>query len=328
MLVEAGEEGKEKDADMITLQDIQVARLQIAGSIRRTPLVAASPVMQYRNEAQALYLKLENMQVTGSFKARGAVNTVLSLAPEDVARGLVTASGGNHGLGVAYAGWLAAVPVTIYLSHNTPLSKARKLESWGARVVYEGDVWDDANRAALEAEEREGLTYVHPFANPAVIAGQGTIGLEILEDLPDVDVLLVAIGGGGLISGISIAAKAIRPDMKIIGVEPVGAPTLYESLRAGQVIELSEIRTAANTLAPRMSAALNLDIIQRNVDEIVLVTDEEMQEAARWLWFEMGVAAELSGATAVAALLTGKVHFQPSQRVCALICGAGTDGIS
>jgi threonine dehydratase len=313
---------------MITLQDIQEARLRIAGAIRRTPMVAARPVKHYRNEAEALYLKLENMQVTGSFKARGAVNTVLSLAPADVARGLVTASGGNHGLGVAYAGWLAQVPVTIYLSHNTPLSKARKLESWGARVIYEGDVWDDANRAALLVAEREGLTYVHPFANPTVIAGQGTVGLEILEDLPEVDVLLVAIGGGGLISGISIAAKAIRPDIKIIGVEPVGAPTLYESLQAGQVIELPEIRTVANTLAPRMSAALNLDIIQRNVDEIVLVTDEEMQEAARWLWFEMGVTAELSGAAAVAALLTGKVRLQPSQKVCALICGAGTDGIS
>lgn len=313
---------------MITLQDIQQAHMRIASAIRHTPLIAASPVKQYRNETQSLYLKLENMQVTGSFKARGAVNTVLSLPSEQVAHGLVTASGGNHGLGVAYAGWIARVPVTIYLSLNTPLSKAKKLEQWGARVVFEGDVWDDANRAALTIAEREGLTYVHPFANPMVIAGQGTIGLEILEDMPEVDVLLVAIGGGGLISGISVAAKALRPDIKIIGVEPVGAPTLYESVRAGQVIELPEIRTAANTLAPRMSAALNLDIIQRNVNDIVLVTDEEMREAARWLWFEMGVAAELSGAAAVAALLTGKVHLQPSQKVCALVCGAGTDGVS
>lgn len=313
---------------MITLQDIQEARLRIAGAIRRTPLVAASPVKQHRNEAQALYLKLENMQVTGSFKARGAVNTVLSLTPGQLSRGLVTASGGNHGLGVAYAGWLAQVPVTIYLPLNTPVTKAQKLERWGARVVYKGDVWDDANRAAMDVAEREGLTYVHPFANPTVIAGQGTIGLEILQDIPEVDVLLVAVGGGGLISGISIAAKALRPALKVIGIEPVGAPTLYESLRAGQVIELPEIRTAANTLAPRMSAALNLGIIQQNVDDIVLVTDEEMREAAQWLWFEMGVAAELSGAASVAALLTGKVRFQPAQKICALICGAGTDGIS
>lgn len=313
---------------MVTLQTIQEARQRIVGAIRHTPMIAARPVKQYSNETETLYLKLENMQVTGSFKARGAVNTVLSLPSEQVARGLVTASGGNHGLGVAYAGWIARVPVTIYLSHNTPLSKAKKLEQWGAHVVFEGDVWDDANRAALAVAEREGLTYVHPFANPTVIAGQGTIGLEILEDMPRVDVLLVAIGGGGLISGISVAAKALRPDINIIGVEPVGAPTLYESVRAGQVIELPEIRTAANTLAPRMSAALNLDIIQRNVNDIVLVTDEEMREAARWLWFEMGVAAELSGAAAVAALLTGKVRLQPSQKVCALVCAAGTDGVS
>ncbi|HLX39245.1 MAG TPA: pyridoxal-phosphate dependent enzyme, partial [Ktedonobacteraceae bacterium] len=193
---------------------------------------------------------------------------------------------------------------------------------------YEGGVWDDANRAALDVAEREGLTYVHPFANPTVIAGQGTIGLEILEDMPEIDVLLVAVGGGGLISGISIAAKTLRPTIQVIGVEPVGAPTLYESLRAGQVVELPEIRTAANTLAPRMSAALNLEIIQQYVAEIVLVTDEEMQEAAQWLWFELGIATELSGAAAVAALLTGKVHVLPSQKVCALICGAGTDGIS
>ncbi len=311
---------------MITLPSIQEARIRIANAVRRTPLITASPVKRFASEARQLYLKLENMQVTGSFKARGAVNTVLSLPHEQVTRGLVTASGGNHGLGVAYAGWIAKVPVTIYLSHNTPLSKAQKLEQWGAHVVFEGEVWDDANSAALSVAEQDGLTYVHPFANPSVIAGQGTIALEILEDLPQIDVLLVAIGGGGLISGISIAAKAIQPDIQIIGVEPVGAPTLYESVRAGRVVQLPEIRTAANTLAPRMSAALNLDIIQRHVNDIVLVTDEEMHEAARWLWFEMGVAAELSGAAAVAALLSGKVQVQSSQKVCALICGAGTDG--
>ena len=137
-----------------------------------------------------------------------------------------------------------------------------------------------------------------------------------------------AIGGGGLISGISIAAKAMNPSIKIIGVEPVGAATLYESVRAGRVIELAEIRTEANTLAPRQSAALNLHIVQQNVDDIVLVSDEEMHEAARWLWTELGIAAELSGAAALAALLTGKAHVTPTQKVCTLICGAGTDGLT
>ena len=230
------------------------------------------------------------------------------------------------GWGVAYAGWLAETPATIYLPRNTPRAKAEKLESWGAQVIVEGQVWDDANRGALAAADREGMTYFHPFADPDVIAGQGTVGLEILEDEQSMDTLLVAIGGGGLISGVSLAAKAGNPGIRVIGVEPVGAPTLYESLRAGHLVELAEICTAATTLAPRVSAPINLEIIQQNVDEIVLVTDEEMHEAARWLWFEMGVAAELSGAAALAALLAGKVRLARSNQVCALVCGAGNDG--
>src|SRR6266568_4096367 len=276
-----------------------------------------------RGDAQNLYLKLECLQIMGSFKARGAVNKLLSLASEQLAHGLVTASGGNHGLGVAYAGWLAKVPVTIYLPHSTPRAKAQKLESWGARVIFEGTVWDEANQAALQVAEREGLNYFHPFADPAVIAGQGTIGLEILEAVPDIDLLLVAIGGGGLISGVSIAARSLKPNIKVIGVEPVGAPALYESLRAGHLVVLPQITTVAGTLATRRSAAINLEIIRQNVDKIVLVTDEEMREAARWLWSELGVAAELSGAAAVAALLSGKVLPEPSEKVCALVCGAG-----
>ncbi len=313
---------------LVELKDIQAAQQRLAGYVRRTPLIEANPVKQSIGGVRNLYLKLENLQITGSFKARGAVNKLFSLSPEQVARGIVTASGGNHGLGVAYAGWLAKVATTIYLPHNTPLSKAQKLESWGAKVIFEGAVWDNANQAALEAAEREGLPYFHPFADLAIIAGQGTVGLEILKDEPGIDVLLVAIGGGGLISGISIAARAMNPAIRVIGIEPVGAATLYESLRAGHVVELADIHTAATTLAPRQSAPINLEIIRRSVEEIVLVTDEEMHEAARWLWFEMGVAAELSGAAAVAAILAGKVDVASSQKACALICGAGSDGLS
>ncbi len=312
---------------MITLNDIQLAQTRIRPYVRYTPMIEAFPVRQQIAGNNTLYLKLENLQVIGSFKARGAVNKLLSLPEEQVKRGIITASGGNHGLGVAYAGWLAKVPTTIYLSENSPVAKAHKLEQWGAKVVFEGAVWDDANRAALAVAEREGLTYFHPFADPAVIAGQGTVGLEILEVHPDIDVLLVAIGGGGLISGVSTAVKALHPTIKVIGVEPVGAPKLYESLRTGQLVELPEIHTVANTLAPRQSAIINLDIIRRNVDEIVLVTDEEMREAAQWLWFEMGIAAELSGAAALAALITGKVPEMSKQKIGVLVCGAGTDGI-
>ena len=311
---------------MISLSEIQAAAERIRGRVRRTPLLQAAPVHQ-RVTPGNLTLKLESLQVTGSFKARGATNKVLTLTPEEIGRGLATASGGNHGLGVAYAGWLAGARVTIYLPANAPPAKAEKLRQWGAEVVYEGAVWDDANAAALEAAERHGWTYVHAFADPAIIAGQGTVGLEVLEDAPETAVLVVAIGGGGLISGVAAAARAVKPGIRVIGVEPVGAPTLYESVRAGRVIELAEIRTAANTLAPRKSDALNLAIIEENVDDIVLVTDDEMRQAARWLWFEAGVAAELSGAASVAALQAGKIRIGAGEAVCALVCGAGVDGI-
>lgn len=313
---------------MVTLNDIIAAQARLAGYVRHTPLFKASALRQQREAVGDLTLKLENLQVTGSFKARGAVNKTLSLSPEQVARGIVTASGGNHGLGVAYAGWLTRTRVIIYLSQNSPLEKAQRLRSWGAEVIFAGQVWDEANQAALETVESTGMTYIHPFADEVVIAGQGTIGLEIVEDEPAIETVLLAIGGGGLISGVSTAIKALNPAVKIIGVEPVGAPTLYESVRSGRVIELPAIRTVANTLAPRQSTALNLEIIQRNVDAIVLVTDDEMREAAHWLWSELGIGAELSGAAAVAALLTGKAGVDPAQKTCALVCGTGSDGIA
>ncbi len=309
------------------LGDVEAARERIAAHVRRTPLVRAWPVREAPWREAQVHLKLESLQVTGSFKARGAINTALSVPREVLERGVVTASGGNHGLGVAYAGWLTGAPVTIYLPHNTPPSKAVKLEKWGARVVMEGAVWDDANRAALAAAERGGLTYIHPFADPRVIAGQGTIALEVLEDEPEIDTVLAAIGGGGLVSGVALAAKLKRRETRVIGVEPVGAATLYESVQANRVVELPEIATAANTLAPRQSAEINLRLIREYVDEIVLVSDDEMREAARWLWFEMGVGAELSGAATVAALLSGRVKPASGSRVCAVVSGVGTDGI-
>jgi len=247
---------------MIQLADVEAARRRIASHIRRTPLLDAGP-LSGGVAGSRLILKLENLQVTGSFKVRGATNKVLMLPPAQTARGLVTASGGNHGLGVAFAGRLAGAPVTIYLPANVPPAKAAKLERWGARVVRAGDVWDDANEAALAAARREGAEYVHPFADPAVIAGQGTSGLEILADAPQTELAVVAIGGGGLIAGVAVALKGRRPDLRIVGVEPVGAPTLHESLRAGAVIELPAVTTAANTLAPRRSHETNFEIIRK-----------------------------------------------------------------
>jgi len=311
----------------VGLDDVRAAAGRIAGRVRRTPLLAAAPVHAPIAGAGQLDLKLENLQVTGSFKARGAMSKLTSLTPAALERGLITASGGNHGLGVAYAGWAAQAPATIYLPRSTPPAKADKLKAWGARVEIHGAVWDDANAEALREAQAAGLTYVHPFADPAVIAGQGTTALEILEDAPDTDVLVVAIGGGGLIAGIAAAAKALKPGITVIGVEPTGAPTHYESRRAGRLVELAAIQTEAGTLAPRRSEEINLELISRHVADIVLVSDEDMRAAARWLWFEFGIAAEMSGAAAVAALQAGAYVAAPGARVCAIVCGAGTDGL-
>jgi threonine dehydratase len=309
------------------IDDIRAAAGRIRGYVRRTPLLAAAPIKEPRELAGSLRLKLEALQVTGSFKARGAINAAFNLPPERLRRGIVTASGGNHGLAVAYAGWATRVPATIFLPHSVAADKIAKLDAWGARVVMSGEVWDDSNRAALQHAETEGLAYIHPFADPAVIAGQGTIALEILDEAPDLDTLLVAIGGGGLISGMAIAAKALKPGIRIIGVEPVGAPTLHDSLAAGHLVELTHLDTAAVTLAPRRSETVNLAIIGEAVERIVLVEDREMRAAARWLWRETGVAAELSGAAAVATLLSGRYRATTGEQICAIVCGAGTDGI-
>jgi threonine dehydratase len=271
-------------------------------------------------------LKLESLQVSGSFKARGALSKVLSLAPDVAARGLVTASGGNHGLAVAYAGRVVDVPTTVYLPARTSPEKAARIEGWGARVVRAGDVWDDAHAAALAHASRDALTYVHPFADTAVICGAATIALEILEQAPETDLFIVAIGGGGLASGIASAAKLIRPSIRIVGVEPEGAPTLTESLRANEVVTLEEIRTAAGTLAPRRSDALNLAILRGALDSIVLVSDDEMRAAARFLLTEVGIGAELAGAASLAAFLTRKIPA--ASYPCALVCGAGSDALA
>jgi len=315
------------DHVMITVEDVRMAAARIAPHVRRTPLVSARALKHNPYPDGELLLKLECLQATGSFKARGATNKLLSLTGEEIRRGIITASGGNHGLATAYAGWLGKTNTTVYLPDSVSPEKAKKLEDWGATVVFKGHVWDEANREALAVAAQEGLTYFHPFADPVVIAGQGTTALEILEQEPAVDDLLVAIGGGGLISGIALTVKALRPAARIIGVEPTGAPTLSASLKAGRVVALPEITTSVATLAALQTEPINLRIVQRYVEDIVLVTDDEMREAARWLWFEMGLATDLSGAAAVAALRGGWFHPAPGRKVCALVCGAGSDAI-
>lgn len=320
----------EKTDFELRLADISAAAERIRGGVRRTPVLKLDCMKDLPAglpRVQELWLKLELMQVTGSFKARGAINKLRSLSAAEVGRGIVTASSGNHGLAVAYAGHVAQVPTVIFLPEPVPPAKVDKLYRWGARIERVGQVWDDSNDAALAHAEKSGMTYIHPFADATVVAGQGTLGLELLEEVPQLDTLLISIGGGGLIGGVAAACKALSKNIRVIGVEPTGAPTLYESVRAGKVIRLDAINTLAGTLAPRQSAALNLSLVQRHVDDIVLVSDEEMRAAARWLWFEAGVAAELSGAAAMAALHCGRYRAAEGERIGVVVCGAGSDGI-
>lgn len=310
---------------MLSLEDVRAATARLEGGVRRTPLIAATPA---RDPLPGrCWLKLECLQVTGSFKARGALSCAAALAPDAAARGLVTASGGNHGAGVAYAGRLLGCPVRVFVPETTPADKVERLRGWGAEVMVTGGVWDEANHAALEDAARTGATYVHPFADPAVAAGQGTIGLELVEQLPDVQTVIVAIGGGGLAAGVGVALHGLRPDVRVIGVEPTGAATLHDSLRAGALVTLDRIATAAGTLAPLRSEPFNLALIQEHLTEVVLVEDDDLRDAARWLWRELGVAAELGGAAAVAALRAGAYRPDPDERVVALVCGAGRDGL-
>ncbi len=308
-----------------TLGDFRAAQARIKGLVRRTPMMAtASPV----TSGPELALKLEYLQITGSFKPRGAVNALKSLPEAAIRKGIITASGGNHGKAVAYAGWIAKTRAIVYLPSSAPPEKAATIKAFGAEPISFGEVWDDSNAEAMRHAEREGLTYIHPFKDEPVIQGQGTVGLEILEDLPDVDIVLTAIGGGGFAAGVAAAIKAVKPSVRIIGIEPVGAPTLHDSVKAGKLVTLDKITSKVSTLSAKRSDQVNLDLIGKHVEKIVLVTDEEMREGARWLWKELGIAAELSGAASVAAALLGRVELPKGAKVCAIVCGAGTDGIS
>lgn len=312
---------------MIGLADVEAAARRIAGQVRRTPLVRVEQALHPVGPAD-LWLKLECLQVTGSFKARGAMNRLLTTPRDVIARGIVTASGGNHGLATARAGHIAGVPTTVFLPVNAAAEKRAKLLAWGAEVRIEGQMWDDADRAARAFAKATGAVYFHPFADPAIVAGQGTVALEILDDLPDASLYLIAIGGGGLAAGIATVLRALAPTARIIGVEPVGSPTLHASLAAGHVVTLPGVTTTVATMACGRTDERIFAILRGALERVVLIEDAAMIAAARWLWFEMGLAADASGAAAVAALQSGAVTPRPGEKVCALVCGAGPDGIA
>ena len=312
---------------MITVDDIRAAAARIAGKVRRTPMIAADNLSAPLCDGVEVMLKLELLQVTGSFKARGATNRLLSLDPEELKRGIVAASGGNHGLGTARAGRMAGVPATIFLPTNATPAKVEKLKQWGAETRVVGASFTEANAAAMDFVAETGAAYFHPFADPQVVAGQGTLALEILEQMPDVDTVLVAMGGGGLISGVATVMRALAPHVRIIGIEAAGAPVLLKAIEAGSNIALDAITTSVATMACAKTDDRIFEIVRDKVDQIVLVDDDEMRRAAQYLWFEMGLAADLSGAAAIAALREGRIALRPGERVCAIVCGAGPDAL-
>jgi threonine dehydratase len=305
---------------VLTLNQIEATRQRIGPYVRHTPLC---PPPQLRSDLpQQLVLKLENLQVTGSFKARGAFNNLLLASPEQRANGVAVASGGNHGLAIAYAAARLHVPATVYLPGSATADREARIVAQGAQVVrFAGANTNALFDAARAHATANGGLFVHAFDAEHTLQGTGTLGLELLDDVPDLDCVLIAIGGGGLIGGMAAAIKQRRPSVRIVGVEPTGAPSMYASLQAGRVIELDSNTTIADTLAPRAVSQLTLELAQRYVDEVVLVDDTSMVQAMRWLWTECNQLVEPAGAAVIAALQTGTVNVSGYARPVALICG-------
>jgi len=308
--------------DHLPLDLIRAARERIQPYVRHTPIAPRPPLAD--DLPRQLRFKLENMQVVGSFKPRGVFNTLLQLDAETRSRGVVAASGGNHGVALAYAANRLGIPATVYLPATASPDRVARVGVWGARVIQHGTAWDDAHAQAVAFAEAEGLPYVHPFDAEATLAGQGTLGLELLDDLPEMDCVLIAIGGGGLIAGMAAAIKALTPSVPIFGVEPTGAPSMLHSLQAGCLTPLSEVRTIADTLAPRSVSERTLSLTEQFVEEVVLVDDDAMIAAMRWLWLNLNQLVEPAGAAVIAAIQTGAVDVSRFRCPVALICGGNT----
>ncbi len=311
---------------MIGLHDIEAARARIASSIRQTPIMALQRAGKPLALEAEVIAKLELHQITGSFKARGAMNRLLSLSPEVAARGIIAASGGNHGLAVAYAAQTAGHRARIYCPDNVAPSKVERMRRFGAEVFTGGADFSIADAAARADAEASGAIYFHPFADPEVVAGQGTVGLELAEQIAEFDTLLVAIGGAGLMAGMATALRALKPDLRIIGVEPEGAPTLKACLDAGKLVTLPEITSRVPTLSARTTDPRIFEIAKSVLDDIVLIPDDATGEAARWLWSEFAIAADLAGSASVAALIHKPDSVAGSGRIALLVCGSGLDG--
>ena len=302
------------------LQDFTTAREHLQKVLLPTHLIY-SPIFSEESENQ-IYIKPENLQKTGAFKIRGAYNKINKLTEEEKKRGVIASSAGNHAQGVAYAARELGIKAVIVMPKTTPLIKVQSTKKYGAEVVLYGDVYDDAYQKAKELEAQEGYVFVHPFDDIDVLEGQGTIALEILEEMPDAEVIVVPIGGGGLISGIAAAAKMIKPDIKIIGVEPSGAASATEALKKNKVITLPEANTIADGTAVKRIGDLTFNCIKQYVDEVVTVDDYELTEAFLLLAEKHKIIAENSGILPLAAL---KKLTERGKKVVPVVSGGNID---
>ncbi|MDB5828817.1 MAG: Threonine ammonia-lyase [Variovorax sp.] len=303
----------------LTTADFQAARAIAAPYIHRTPILPSATLSELTGAN--ILLKAELFQRTGSYKIRGPLNVLSKMSAEDKARGIICSSAGNHAQGVAYAARVHGVAATVVMSVNAPEAKVNATRGYGATVVQHGQVWDDAYAYSLEIQREQGLTYIHPFDDPVLIAGQGGVGLEIAEDVPQVDYVIVPIGGGGLISGVSMAVKAAWPKARIIGVESTGAPAMSRSVREGKRIVLDSVTSIVDGLVVRQVGENNLWVVRNYVDDIVLVDDSDIFDSVIWLMERCKLVAEGAAAATVAALRTGKISIPAGKTAVCVLSG-------
>ncbi len=304
---------------MLNIQDIQRARERIAPYVNRTVLDPSETLS--RLSGQKVFLKPENLQKTGAFKFRGAVNAVLSLAPEEGQRGVITGSSGNHGQAVAFAARIAGYPATIVVPEDASPAKVDAIGGYGAEVIRCGRFSSERIARARGLMEEKGMTFIHPFDNEKVMAGQGTIGLEIMEDLKDVEAVLVPVGGGGLISGIATAIRALKPSVRVYGVEPEGSNSMQLSVKAGRRTSPERIETLADGLRTNMPGESTFEVVREKVDDIILIGEDSIRQAMRLLLERGKLLVEPSGAVTVAALLERRLPCEGMKTVAVLSGG-------
>lgn len=305
---------------MLEISEIFNAAAVLKGVARKTSVIPAPKI----NPEADVYLKTENLQQTGSFKLRGAYYKISQLSDEEKAKGVIACSAGNHAQGVALGAKRNGIHAVICLPAGAPISKVEATRSYGAEVCLVPGVYDDAYARAVELQKEHGYTFVHPFDDPKVIAGQGTIGLEILEQMPDVEAVVVPIGGGGLISGVAFAIKTLRPEIKVYGVQSSGAPSMAASLQEGHIARLTEVSTIADGIAVKEPGVNTFEMCNKYVDEVVTVSDDEIAAAILALIEQQKLVAEGAGAVSVAAVMYNKVPVKGKKVVC-LVSGGNID---